>query len=498
MNGFRWHLIPAVFLVAACSTCSTSAQVVSAEAKRNDHSASTNPGERQQECSRASGSSSRIADSNESPGVTIAPFSADITIPPGHRCMGILPTLAASVDDPLDAHGFVLCGGEKPIVLLALDWCEVRNGAYDQWREALAEAAGTTRERVLVSSLHQHDAPVTDSGAQDYLDGVGLPRALFHREFQAECMARVVMAMKESLRHPKPVTHLGHGQAKVLHVASSRRVVFPDGRISYDRYSSAGGDSFLMSTDEGDIDPWLKTMSFWNGDQPILALHSYATHPMSSYGKGAVSADFVGRARRLREADDSGVAQIYVSGCSGDVTAGKYNDGTPAMRPLLADRLHKAMQEAWRATVKTELTASSIQFRNALLELPFNEDPEFTRAALIATLEDKQKPERERILAAMSLSSLDRVERGQAIDVPCVDFGAARILLLPGETFVGYQLLAQQLSGDVMTLCIGYGECWPGYIPTQSAFDEKFNHDWRWVSTAAAGPMEKVLREVLE
>ncbi len=429
--------------------------------------------------------------------VTIAPFSADVTIPPGHRCMGILPTLATTVDDPLEAQGFVLSGGEQPIVLLALDWCEVRNGAYDEWRSALAEAAGTTRERVLVSSLHQHDAPVTDKGAQDYLNAVGLPRALYDQEFHTDCIRRVVAALKESLARPMNLTHVGYGQARVLHVASSRRIVYPDGRVSYDRYSSSGGDPFLTSADEGDIDPLLKTISFWNGEQPILALHSYATHPMSFYGKGAVSADFVGRARRLRHSDDPGVAQIYVSGCSGDVTAGKYNDGTPDMRPLLADRLHTAMKEAWQTTAKTPLNPPSVGFRSLPLNLPFNDDRRFARDVLVNTLNDARQPDRERILAAMSLSSLDRVEQGQPIDVPCIDFGVARVVLMPGESFVGYQLRAQQLGGDVMTLCIGYGECWPGYIPTQQAFDEKFNHDWRWVSTAAADPMDKVLSQLL-
>ena len=142
----------------------------------------------------------------------IAPFSADVTIPLGHRCMGILPTKSTTVEDPLEAHGFVLIGADKPIVLLALDWCEVRNGAYDEWRDALAVAAGTDRERVLLSSLHQHDAPVTDSGSQTYLDRVGLQGQLYDRDFHADCIRRVVTAMKESLEKAIPVTHLGHGQ----------------------------------------------------------------------------------------------------------------------------------------------------------------------------------------------------------------------------------------------------------------------------------------------
>ena len=70
---------------------------------------------------------------------------------------GIAP--AREVVDPLFARGFVLLGAGRPVVLAAIDWCEIRNDAFDRWRTALAEAAGTEPRRVLVTSLHQHDAP---------------------------------------------------------------------------------------------------------------------------------------------------------------------------------------------------------------------------------------------------------------------------------------------------------------------------------------------------
>ena len=54
--------------------------------------------------------------------------------------------------------------------------------------------------------------------------------------------------------------------------------------------------------------------------------------------------------------------------------------------------------------------------------------------------------------AAMGLSSLDRTERGQAIDLPCLQLGPARIVLLPGEAFVGYQLMAQQQPFSVLMI----------------------------------------------
>src|SRR5437660_1350020 len=77
---------------------------------------------------------------------------------------GIAPV--KEVVDPLFATGFVLQGAGDPIVVIAVDWCEIRNDAYDRWREAIAAAVGTKRERVLVSCVHQHDTPVADLTAQ--------------------------------------------------------------------------------------------------------------------------------------------------------------------------------------------------------------------------------------------------------------------------------------------------------------------------------------------
>src|SRR5204863_1225748 len=120
-------------------------------------------------------------------------------------------------------------------------------------------------------------------------------------------------------------------EAKVEKVASNRRYFDEDGKLHFNR-TSASRDPKARTAAEGTIDPLLKTVSFWNGDTPLLGLSAYALHPMSYYGKGGVSADFVGMARKRRQADTPGTVQIYASGCSGNVTAGKYNDGDPDNR----------------------------------------------------------------------------------------------------------------------------------------------------------------------
>ncbi|MCA9065762.1 MAG: hypothetical protein KDA96_21985 [Planctomycetaceae bacterium] len=428
----------------------------------------------------------------------ISTFSEQITIPPGHRCMGILPTRAVDVTDDLEARGIVILGAESPVVLVSLDWCEVRNESFDLWRDSLAAAAGTDRQHVLLSCIHQHDAPVTDDGAQRYLDEAGMPpHALFDTQFQRDCIERVSMALRDSLQSRQVITHVATGAAPVEGVASSRRVVHPDGRVDYDRYSSSAGNEFMRNAADGPIDPMVRVVSFHAGDKVIASMFSYATHPMSSYGKGHVSADFPGVARRLLAENPSVGFCVYFSGCSGDVTAGKYNDGSASMRGILGERLATGMQAACHNARKEQVTSGSLQFRCESLSLPFIEDQEFHRDELLKELASEDADEGKRILAAMALSTRDRIEAKQPIDVPCVEIGSAVILLLPGESFVGYQLDAQAMRPDRFVMCFGYGECWPGYVPTRQAFDENFSHGWRWVSPDAPEEMQRCLRKLL-
>ncbi|MEO8429557.1 MAG: hypothetical protein ABI651_20885, partial [Verrucomicrobiota bacterium] len=223
----------------------------------------------------------------------------------------------------------------------------------------------------------------------------------------------------------------------------------------------------------------------------------YATHPMSYYGKGGVSSDFVGLARERRQKDDLSVAQIYASGCSGNVTAGKYNDGSPSNRPVLADRIYQAMASACKATERHPMERS--EFRSVSLRLEPRNSPGFTLEDLRRRLAPESKPF-DQCLAALGLSWRKRAEAGRAIDVPVVDFGIAQLLLLPGESYVEYQLLAQQLRPDSFVMVAGYGECAPGYIPIERAWTEGDTNlrDWCWVASGSEARMNNAIKAALK
>jgi hypothetical protein len=429
-------------------------------------------------------------------GFRLATFSTDVTIPLGHPCMGGGVEPASEILDPLLARGIVLLGADRPLVVVAVDWCEIRNDAFGRWRSLLAEAAGTTPDRVLVNSIHQHDAPVVDLEAERLLRAHGAKGSICDPDFHEQAVRRVADDLKASLPAARPVTEIGLGSAPVDRVASNRRYLLPDGTPSFSR-GSATRDPYAQSQPEGRIDSLLRTLSFWHDDQPLAALHAYAVHPMSTYGHGSVTSDFVGLARTRRQADDPGVFQMYCSGCSGNVTAGKYNDGSPEYRDILADRLHRAMIASWQATVRSPL--ERVSFRSVPLDLPPRSTDAFAPDALLDRLKHDPRPFGQ-CLAALGLSWQKRSEAGRPIDLPALDFGPAQLLLLPGESYVEYQLLAQRLRPDQFIMALGYGECAPGYIPTDRAVSEHDTNlsEWCWVAPGAEPRLTAALATALD
>jgi hypothetical protein len=241
----------------------------------------------------------------------------------------------------------------------------------------------------------------------------------------------------------------------------------------------------------------VKTLSFWNGETPLLGLSAYATHPMSFYGRGGVTADFVGMARKRRQADTPGVSQIYASGCSGNVTAGKHNDGDPANRDVLADRIHTAMTAAWKVTKKVALTSTS--FKSVPLTLEPRTTDGYAEEALTKRLKDDPKPFGQ-CLAALGLSWHKRCAAGKPIDLPVLDLGGAQVTLLPAESYGEYQLHAQKARPDAFVLVAGYGECGPGYIPIERAWKENDGNlsDWCWVAQGSEKRMTDAIEKALK
>ena len=402
------------------------------------------------------------------PTLKIAPFRFDVTPPTGHPLCGGWITPVKSVSDNLEAIGYVILGLDKPVVICAVDWTGILNSAHVAWRTALAQAAGTTPDRVAVQCVHQHDAPFVCIDAEKLVAKQNDALIIVQMDFFNSCLNKATQAIKEAIPRARPLTHIAQGESKVEKVASNRRVAIgPNGKITKMR-GSACKDPELIALPEGLIDPMLKTVAFYDGEKRILACHYYATHPMSHYGQGKVSSDFVGLARKQRQKEDADCTHIYFTGASGNISAGKYNNGSPEARVELTQRIYEGIIASENKMKPEPITVISWKTHELLASV----NPLFTKESETTLLENKKNQPANRIRPAMRLAWMDRVKAKTPIILSALHINKTSLLHLPAESFLEYQLRAQKLQPGRFVATAAYGDGGPWYIPVKEAYPQ--------------------------
>ena len=153
------------------------------------------------------------------------------------------------------------------------------------------------------------------------------------------------------------------------------------------------------------------------------------------------------------------------------------------------------MAKALQATVKTPITAADLAWESVPVALP--PAPHLDEAKLQAVVSDTSKSVRERSEAATELVWLRRCHAGETIDIACLHLGKARVLHMPGELFVEYQLAAQKLRPDLFVAMAAYGEYAPGYIGTEVAYSEG-GYETGPKASLVAPKVEHVLMEAIK
>ncbi|MCA9083150.1 MAG: hypothetical protein KDA81_03800 [Planctomycetaceae bacterium] len=397
----------------------------------------------------------------------LAAFRFDVTPPVGHSLCGGWIRPVEAVDDPLEAIGFVLLGAGKPIVVCVVDWTGLLNNAHIQWRQALADAAETTIDRVTVHCVHQHNAPFACVDAEDIVLKQGDLPHIVELDFFRRCLEAGRTAVRDSLKQTSPVTHIAQGEARVDRVAGNRRILGPDGKVASQRGSSSKNPEH-HALPEGLIDPMLKTIAFYNVQNKLAACHYYACHPMSYYGDGRVSSDFCGLARKQRQAQEPDCAHLYFNGCGGNIGAGKYNDGSHEMRPVLTERILNGIIGS-EQHLDPQPIRSVKWVTNDILP-PSNSS--FDEEKLMRQISDHSEKVVNRNRPAYTVAWLRRRAAEIPITLSGLHINDVSMLHLPSESFVEYQLHAQQTGIGRFVACAAYGDGGPWYIPTADAYPQ--------------------------
>ena len=169
---------------------------------------------------------------------------------------------------------------------------------------------------------------------------------------------------------------------------------------------------------------------------------------------GHVTSDTVGLARERIEKEE-GVPQIYFTGCGGDITAGKYNNGSPEARRELTDRLAAGMRAVDRGQSDRGDRSDRVA-RHASCHAATARRALYAGDRTRGTGERKASPTQRIVKGAMLVAWIDRQDT--PIELSSLSIGPVTIVHLPGRTIHHVSALAQKLGGDRFVAVAGYGD----------------------------------------
>ena len=103
-----------------------------------------------------------------------------------------------------------------------------------------------------------------------------------------------------------------------------------------------------------------------------------------------------------------------------------------------------------------------------------------------------------KLRAAEKLAWYQRNTSGLLVDVAALRLGKIWMLSLPGESFVEYQLAAQQMELSGVVCTAAYGDYGPGYIGTKKSYFENGGYETSDLVSGTGPGVEEVLLKAIE
>lgn len=377
-------------------------------------------------------------------------FQLEVTPPVGTP---MAYSVCQGVDFPIFIRGVLLDDGINRAALVACDYIYIWGQAWLDWRRHIAAAAHMEEERVLLHCLHQHDS-MRITASSDIQEAVGFLAS--DMGYAEGTIARLETTVREAAAAEwRVAAKLMVAERRMSGLAANRRII-EKGRCVATRFSMCD-DPLLRARPVGKIDPLLRTIALADRNgKPLVALHFYATHPMTAYHRGLVSADMPGAALAYAEnALNDEIFHMYLTGCSGDVTLGKYflGDKEESLR-VLGRRMGEGLVSNIQRLEERPLGAISFACAKFLFPFDWKEnDTGLLREARRLLAQEREKWEN---------ASLYRLSLGEGV----------HILSFPSEAVVEYQIHAQSLAPEALVACASHGNSTYFYLPTATMFEE--------------------------
>jgi hypothetical protein len=379
-------------------------------------------------------------------------------------------------------------------VIASIEFCYLVGRSHARLIAAIASAADTAVSNVTAHSTHAHDAPLMDEESHGLLarHGHNAHNEAYFAQVLNDTHAAVAAAVRTEAIAVKAVAQTSH---PVHEFASKRRVIGSDGRC-LTRWSICSNRD-IRDAPCGKIDPDLRQVILFDETQkPVAVVHCYACHPQVSDGRGLVSGDAPGRAVELFSRAYPGIFSVYLTGCAGDITAGKYTTQNKLRNQILfGNRLFDAMDSAFLKAVPHAL--ESVRWADQVFDLALApvEQPMDDWEALMRRPSDGGQDIAIQYIAAAKAWRVERKMDCYPFRLSKLSLNGIDLLFCPAELLLEYQRFAQSLRPSVIVAA--YGDSFLKYVAPAECFSQG-GYEVEPLWTEVGPDSEVVIKDAIE
>lgn len=357
--------------------------------------------------------------------------------------------------------------GQRAVVVTS-DLVGLDKGMYERLRMQLQERFGLERSRVMLTSTHNHCAPVTTDVLPDYYP---LTEAQWEQvaEYTRWLEPRIVATVGDALARLTPA-RLSAGEGTATFAVNRRNN--PEAEVPQRR--AAG-------TLVGPVDHSVPVLAVHAPDDRLLAVvFGYACHP-TTLSDNAWCGDYPGYAQLALEQRHPGTTALFWTGCGGD------QNPLPRRSAALCEGYGQELAAAVTDTLGRPLRSLAPELRTAFAFVPLDFERPATRAELErdATAEGVRGRWAKRLLGLLAAGQ--EQPRGCPYGVQAWRLGGEQLwIALGAEALVDYSLRCKREFGPRTWVC-GYAHDMVGYIPSRRVWEEggyeaEFLYEYGWLA----------------
>jgi neutral ceramidase len=394
---------------------------------------------------------------------------------------------ALHVHDDLEATAVAFAGAgnggesvdaaEVGLVLVACDLLSLDEHEIANIRRAVEAVAGVPASRIWVSSSHTHYGPVTDRSGTSLTVETPVPQSVV--DYLDYLRWAIAGAVAEAVAGMRPATvRFGTGSTAI---GVNRRQRLTDGR------------TVIGQNPDGPCDHRVAVLRVDAVDgRPLAAVLNYACHGVSLGGTcREVSADFIGEARRIVEAE-TGATCLYIQGAAGNINPVLMGDTWSNPKRLGLQLASEALNTFWSPSDAVEhdggrrvVTTAGREFR--LPGLVESQSVEEAQARLeeceaeVRRLESRgdragaywARVVRDRFRRELRVLSGEEERPEVRAEISAAGLGGSiGLVSAPGEVFTEIGTSIIERSPFELTMYCGYTNGSIHYIPTRAAYSE--------------------------